>query len=1584
MPSAQFSDFLKKTLSRNEIDPLHQKIFNENLTAAAKKLPNVLDGEDYVSINTVREDDETQLSTITLVATDRPFLIDSFSAIVHAAGLRMKNLFHQSFFMNKEGKNKLSFAKSAKSSGIECDIIYAELSTVCLPKQEKSLKKTLETMLLDVRLATKDWQPMLEKLRAIKDEIRHIPASQAQYPLHEYEDFLQYLHDDSFTFLGYRQYAVEHKGKETKLTLKRDKGLGILSADRKPAFLGNDADMFSKDMRPFLKRTDLITISKIQKRSLVHRSVPIDVIAIKRTDHKGVVKKIDLFLGLFTSITYSRSIFTIPLVSNKINNIINSTNFKERTHNYRALVHILEKYPRDEVFQMDEETLASFAQKLLALQECQRIAMFPRIDVFERYISALVYVPRSVYDTRLRIIFSKILEESFDGTTSAFYTNMDDSMLVRVLFTITSDKGVDRKFNFDAIERRLINEGQDWSEKLATMLRSKYSDPAKAHELIERYSHAFPASYKELYEDYQATHDVRYLERILNKDGNDIELDLYESCTRGQSTECLRLKIYHKGKPITLSDILPIIGHMGLRVIAESPHSIKPAGEKSDIWIHDLSLESKDQSGAKIDVAEIKENFEETLLKLWHKEMEDDALNSLVTLANLSWRDVYLLRAYMKYMKQIRYQHGQAVIIKALNTHADIARNLTRLFEARFNPALKEDREKTTKKFVTAIKKQLEKVKRLEFDHVFRSMIDLIMNTVRTNFYQKGDADGLKPYISFKIKSKQIEEIPAPRPWAEIFVYSPGFEGVHLRGGPIARGGLRWSDRLDDFRTEVLGLMKAQMVKNGVIVPVGSKGGFVIKDMPEGISRDEFMERGIKAYKLFIGGLLDITDNLNKSKKIVPPKDVIRHDGDDAYLVVAADKGTASFSDIANGVARDYGFWLDDAFASGGSAGYDHKKMGITARGGWEAVKRHFREMGTNIQKEEFDVIGCGDMGGDVFGNGMLLSKHIRLIGAFNHLHIFCDPNPDAAKSFKERQRLFDNVLGWDQYDEKLLSKGGRIFNRNDKELTLTPEIQSRFGIEEKKISPFQLIHKMLKAETDLLWFGGIGTYIKSKSESHIDVSDKANDMLRVNASDVKAKVIGEGANLGVTQQGRIDFALSGGRINTDFIDNSAGVNSSDQEVNIKILLSHLFDPTNKTQETKRNKLLESMTEDVAEAVLTNNYQQTQALSLMGMNARDEFSYYMRLITQFEHRLDMDRALESLPTLEEAEIRYDTGESFTRPELATILCYAKIMFYNDLLASDVPDMDSAEGWLMDYFPEKLQKKYDDEIKEHSLRREIIATQITNSVVNRVGPSFIYRCAERTGAKAEDVVRAYLFVRQMLSLPSMWKEIEDLDNKLPASVQLKCFNEILHLVEHCMIWFLSRPALLKKEKVLTGDFCKHFDALIKLLPGILPDELTQKYDGRLAENKADGLTQSLAHRIALCQNLVSCLDIIKLCLDSNLSIKEAAELYYGLGDVLSIVWLRNQARGLQSDNSWDKEAIRGLIDQLFDSQSQIALHAIALKKESKDKTSVLNVWLDKKKNEVKAYSHLIDDLKSNSHTTLSMLTTAEQRVRSLFD
>ena len=1532
-----------------------------------------------IKIRTVTNETEGnsgRMTTIDFVGDDYAFLVDSIAAEINNNDFLIDLLVHPILYSQYDDNDTLTDVSDEPKEGyIQQSHIHIQIKDT--PPQEAldRLENGLHEIVKDVQLTNRDWPQMLECLAQAREDLANAKTRRPLSEVQQYCDFLDYLHKNNFTLLGYREYEFIQKNGELKSRTKKKSSLGLLHNEIRPAYISDCEEGLPRNLQEKRKNLAPLTISKTNRLSTVHRRVPMDAIAIKTYDADGNVKGEKLFLGLFTSVTYSRSVSDVPYLREKVQQVIELSGTIPDSHNRKALGHILEKYPRDELFQMEPSQLLEIATSIMRLQERQRIALYIRKDPFKRYISCLVYIPRDRFGTTLRKKMCAILEDELKGKCVNFSTSLDDSVFARVMFIINIKQSEEPKFDTDKLEKKLQEAGQTWQELLSAALAEHYQDEGYITEKAVKYGDAFPISYTTRYQAYQAVFDISKIEDALRTKA--LQLDLYktEKCSEHQ----LRLKVYTCGKPLNLSDVMPILGHLGLKAISEYPFEIRPDGDFDSVWMHDFLLETAEEN-APLNISEIKENFETGFVKIWDKQTENDSLGRLIPVANMTWHEVGILRTYVRYLKQIRFPLSRPYIEKTLNGHADISRMIVDLFLTYHDPSLK-DGEKKAEAIKANIEKALEHVESLDQDRIIRTITALVEATLRSNYFQTNDNGDKKSWLSMKFDCSKVPDMPQPRPYREIFVYSPKVEGVHLRGDKIARGGLRWSDRHDDFRTEVLGLMKAQMVKNSVIVPMGAKGGFVVKKATK--TRDEFMAEGIECYKTFIRGLLDITDN-RKGTKIVPPKNVKRRDGDDPYLVVAADKGTASFSDIANSLSQEYKFWLDDAFASGGSAGYDHKKMGITARGAWESVKLLFREMGHNTQEEPFDAVGVGDMGGDVFGNGMLLSKHIRLIGAFNHLHIFVDPNPDPAESWKERKRLFDNVKGWNEYNTKKLSKGGRIYDRHEKSLTLTPEIKERFDIDKDKVTPNELMRAILSAQTDLLWFGGIGTYIKATSETHADAGDKANDSIRLNASKIRAKVIGEGANLGTTQLGRIEFSKNGGLINTDFVDNSGGVNSSDLEVNIKILLSDVMsEQKHKMDIDVRNKLLEKMTDNVADLVLRNNYQQAQAISLASVNAKHNLQVHNDFIRELEREKGLSRALEGLPDEEAIEKRLTSGKGLTRPELCILLSYAKIGFTQDLLDSDIPDSPDMREWLISYFPDDLQEKYKEEILRHRLAKEIVATQMANSLVNRMGPTFLKEKMNKTGASVEQIAKAYLIVRDAFGLKSLWDSIEDLDNKVPAAVQFKAMHQIAKLSEHSISWFLTRYT----GKLDIGREIKHFTADIQTikecLPKRLPEELLNEVKARTEENIQDGLPKKLANEIALLPLLSSACDIIRISKDKNTDILETAQTYFEVGEKFQIYWLRSQALTLPTNTPWQYEASNGIIEQLYNAQAIITKRILTdISKPDKDTKSYTQSWVDSNPEHMQKLSSLFGALHKTAALDLAMLVTAQQRLNNL--
>ncbi|HXI86379.1 MAG TPA: NAD-glutamate dehydrogenase, partial [Parvularculaceae bacterium] len=1211
------------------------------------------------------------------------------------------------------------------------------------------------------------------------------PEGIARDDKREAVEFLKWLWDNRFAFLGVRRYRYSATNKGVEFAHEPSGDLGILKdSDRrilKSTY--SEAGHLSPAVEEFMRSGEAILVAKANAKSLVHRRVYMDYIGVKTYSADGKVNGEDRFVGLFTAEAYNRPASDIPLLRAKVRKVVEAAGFPPGGHNEKALINILETFPRDEMFQDDVETLGETALGILRLYKRPRVKLFMRRDRFERFISALVYVPREQFSSEVREAVGSLLATTFKGRLSAFYPFFGDAALVRVHYIIGLDPGAPQGPGIAELTRQIRTICRDWNDDFLDALRAAHHG-ATPRGLFQKYQRAFDAAYKEDNPASEALDDIHVFEHL---GGRSFHLRAFRWPENPPST--IRIKIYNRGGPVKLSTLIPTLENLGLSVSQESAYHVR-LGDEGEYWIHDFYSEEK--QGRDIDIGAVRKNIEEAMNAVLEGRAEDDGFNALVVDAGLNWREAWMLRAAAKYHLQAGFPFSQKYIEEALAKHPGIARDLIAVFHARFNPAGPKDpakREAEVERVEAKVLQSLEDVESLDEDRIMRRYLNLFSAMLRTNYYQRGEDNAPKTYISFKIDSSKIETLPDPRPYREIFVSGPRVDGVHLRFGPVARGGLRWSDRREDFRTEVLSLVKAQRVKNAVIVPTGSKGGFYPKQLPIG-DRAAIFEEGREAYKVFIRGLLDLTDNI-VGNEVKRPATMVLWDDPDPYLVVAADKGTATFSDTANAISAEYGFWLGDAFASGGSAGYDHKTMGITARGAWEAVKRHFREIGKDIQTEAFTAIGVGDMSGDVFGNGMLLSKHTKLVAAFDHRDIFIDPKPNAAKSWEERKRLFDLPRSsWQDYDKALISKGGGVFSRATKSIALTPEIKKLLGLDADKATPIELIRAILKAEVELFWLGGIGTYVKASHEDNAKVGDRGNDPLRINANEIRAQVIGEGANLGLTQAARIEFARAGGRLNTDAIDNSAGVDTSDHEVNIKILLSSAIEHGDLKSE-ERNPLLASMTEDVAAHVLRHNYEQTRALSIAESTAPQDLDGHTRLMAVFEREGRLDRAVEGLPDGETINGLRTRGLGLTRPELAVLLAYSKMWLFEALVDSNAPDDPLLESELFSYFPEPL-RCFSDAIVRHRLRREIIATRLSNEIVDTCGPSFPYRAVEATGARPAQVALAYEAARRILLLGHYAATADALDNKAPAALQTALYNAAVDLLREQLYKIISDP------------------------------------------------------------------------------------------------------------------------------------------------------------------------------------------------
>ena len=1456
------------------------------------------------------------LDRLEIVQDDAPFLVDSVMGEISAQGLSVRAMFHPIVEVRRDRAGlRGETGRLSKESMIQVilDPVGAD--------REAVLARGVAQTLSDVRLAVDDFQAMLALMGRTLAELQ---AAAPPSPAREEEvAFLSWLQAEHFVFLGARIYeyprlksggyaALEPLYRPTDgLGVLRDPERMVLRRAHEPAVLtGQVAERLAAD--------PALTVAKSNLRSRVHRRAYMDYVGIKRYGPDGRPVGEVRFVGLFTVEAYDQPTDAVPLVRAKVAHVLERARALVAAggHDEKRLRTIVENHPRDELFQMTEVELLEQALGVLHLEDRPRVRLFERRDPFGRFAAVLLFLPRDRYDSDLSAQAGQILAQGYGGRVSAAYPSFSEAPLARVHYVIGFTVGPRRWPDLRALEAAISEAAYTWGDRFAAAVRASGRTPEDVAETLALRRDAFPAGYRDRFTAAEALADVAVMEAFAPDEA--LKVRAYRLPTDNPLQ--FRFKLYRRGAPIPLADVLPILDHMGLKAQAEAGFPVGRPGEPP-IWIHDFEIE--DPRGARLVFEDIRQVFEDTVVAVWTGLTENDGFNRLVMELGAPWRDAALIRALARYRQQSGLDPTQRVQEAALACNPGVSRLILELFRTRLDPAFAGDlaaREAAGKRVMGEITEALQQVPALDDDRALRRLALLVQAIQRTNFYQPGPDGAPKPYISFKVASRELADLPAPKPYREIFVWGVDVEGVHLRFGPAARGGLRWSDRRDDFRTEVLGLVKAQQVKNAVIVPVGAKGGFFPKALPRDGAPDATRAAGVAAYQTFLRGLLDLTDNLSPAGKVVHPPGVVIHDGDDPYLVVAADKGTASFSDIANALAESYDFWLGDAFASGGSAGYDHKAMGITARGAWEAIKRHFRELGKDIQAEPFTVIGVGDMSGDVFGNGMLLSQQIRLQAAFDHRHIFLDPDPDPAASFQERKRLFALPRSsWADYDARLISRGGGVFPRSLKSIPLSAEVRTLLDIQAEALSPGELIAAILGARAELLYLGGIGTYVKSRMQSHAEVGDKANDAVRINGADLRVQVVGEGANLGVTQAGRIEFALAGGRIDTDAIDNSAGVDTSDHEVNIKILTGMLERAGQMTRK-RRDALLESMTEDVAAHVLAHNYDQTLALSLMEMDSAGELEPHARFMATLEAAGKLDRAVEGLPDGPTIAQRAQAGLGLARPELAVLLAYGKLELKRDLAASDTADDPFFEARLEAYFPKSL-RRWKEPIRQHRLRREIIATMIANDLVDRCGPSFASRLAAAAGADVRALVAGYEAAKIALHADAIWDEVAGLDGKIPAAAQMALFRRIGAGLRGATFW-LTRCAARERLTVaeLSGRYAPGFAALRRLMPGVLSAVERAAVQARIAELTSAGAPEDVAEAVAILQPLTTAVDLVDLAEAQDWPLPHVARLYHAAGEAFGFDRLRAAAGAFTVGDTFERTALRRLLEELLAAQT----------------------------------------------------------------
>ncbi|MGH1484930.1 MAG: NAD-glutamate dehydrogenase [Cellvibrionaceae bacterium] len=1511
-------------------------------------------------------------SILLLHHTDIRYLIDSVRNTLNQKQIKIHNVFHAyiSVERDKKGAIKKIGAQDKASQDKSNDelLLYVEVDHHSRSSDIKELNKAIDQTVIDVETVAQDYREMAGRIDTVADSLEVNSKDISAETIEETKTFLQWLKGGHFTFLAYDEYETNKEG----ISPVANSGLGLFRQHNQPK--AQLFEQMSQSQIEMASGNTPIIFSKSGHLSSVHRSAYSDYVVIKRFNKKGEITGGYRFMGLYKHNVYLNSANDIPVIRKKIQTILDNSNIPPETYNYAELSHILGTFPRDELFQADTDYLLDVGLNVLYIQERRKVKLFLRENVDKKFISAIFYAPRDRLNSRLREQVFELLSQYIDIESSITSTWFSESSLARCRFVFKLNTPLETALDEEALERKVIELARDWNEDLQVALSDAFGEE-RSVSLYRQYRHAFPPSYAEENSARIAVTDIERMQKLSEKNNGNLALSFYRAISSDENE--LKIKIYHQGTQLSLSDMIPVLENFGLKVIEEYPYDIEHKSET--FWIYNFTVDFP--SNPDIEPESFRELLSSAFIAVWSGHADNDDFNQLILKAGLNWRQVTMLRAYARYMKQISFGFSQKYIATSLVNHTDIAKKLIAFFDCRFNPE-KNRSEKTAQRIIEQLEGLFENVASLSEDRILRRFLELMQATLRTNLFQKAEGADYKEYLSLKLDPHLIKEIPLPRPKFEIFVYSPRVEGVHLRGGKVARGGLRWSDRTEDFRTEVLGLVKAQQVKNAVIVPVGAKGGFIAKRLPPASDRDAFWKEGIECYKLFIRGLLDLTDNL-KEGQVIPPKDLVRYDEDDTYLVVAADKGTATFSDIANEISNEYGHWLGDAFASGGSNGYDHKKMGITARGAWVSVQRHFREMGINIQEQAFTVVGIGDMSGDVFGNGMLLSEQIKLVGAFNHLHIFVDPDPDTASSFAERQRLFALPRStWEDYNSKLISKGGGIFSRAAKSITLSPEIRKLVNSDKKTVTPTELISLLLKAHVDMLWNGGIGTYVKASTEQHTDVGDKANDSLRVDANELQCKVVGEGGNLGLTQRARIEYGLMGGSMFTDFIDNAGGVDCSDHEVNIKILLDKQVTDGELT-EKQRNRRLESMTESVAELVLENNYRQTQAIALAYMEANRRTEEYRRVISYLESTGKLNRALEFLPEDDVLSERKSQQQGLSQPELSILISYVKADMKEALMNADLGDDNYLTQPVESAFPPVLVKNFGNEVRNHPLKKEIIATQVANDIFNHMGISYVDRMQQSTGASHSDIAKAYVAAKEIFSLNDIWSAIEALDYKVSSDLQYHMMLRVSRLVRRASRWLVKNH----RSQLDVANLIKLYESSIqdlrKKLPSILPEPLREQWQVAKEELVSMGAPDALAGTLASCEYLYDFLGVISASNSLSKDINIVASGFFALAEKLDLDDFSDHLENrMPTTTHWQAMARESLRDDLEWQQRQLTQNMLShtdCNEENVQET--VESWLAEQELLTARWKNMVLELNNHNDGDTSILSIA---IRELSD
>ncbi len=1502
----------------------------------------------------------SKFAVLEIVTLDRPFLVDSVSMVLNQVGCKVHHVVHPVFAVKRNASGGLQRIAAPLNAdfldGVFESFLHFEFDRPADESDFVEIEKRLRKVLKTIQVAVEDWRPIRVKMKEASKNLENELKRSDNTGLEDYAEFCNWLAAGNFSLFGYCEINWRKNG---RMTLNEKSVLGIFrDYDDLTTVMPIDA-LFAK------AKDQSILITKANSHSPIHRASYLDVIVIPKFSAAGNFTGIRAVAGLFSSTAYNGSASLIPLLRTKIKLVLQRSRFPETTHSIRVLTNIIDNYPRDLLFRISVDELFEDVAGTLELQERNRVRLFLRREPFGRFYSALVYIPHELFGRELRVKIEGILMESLKGKSSEFFATFSGSVLARIEYTIYVDKDSQPNVSLEEIQQRVQDAATTWRDSLHQATIERYGEDLGT-QYLRSFENAFSASFKEDYSPWVTAADLEKLSALSEQ--NDLIVSFFRTLQESDQRQ-MRLKLFSFKKQISPSDVLPVLENMGLWVKEERPYEITRSDDDY-IWMHDYSLRHSEERYAEHQ----RKDFEEAFSNIWRGDAENDQFNRLVLIAGLNWRQVSVLRAYSRYLKQIGHSFSDTYITNTLIANLAMTQSLIRYFELKFDPTSgTADKELT--KVREVMDSHLDAVSSLDEDVILRSYKNAMTSTIRTNYFCANKDGEPHNYLSFKIDCARIIKMPDPRPMYEIFVYSPRTEAVHLRGGKVARGGLRWSDRREDFRTEVLGLVKAQMVKNAVIVPVGSKGGFIVKRAPE--PGKSMLDEGIACYSIFIRGMLDITDNI-VDNKVVHPANVKRYDDDDPYFVVAADKGTATFSDIANGLSAEYGFWLGDAFASGGSVGYDHKAMGITARGAWESVKRHFRELGVDIQTTDFTVVGIGDMGGDVFGNGMLLSRHIQLVGAFNHIEIFLDPNPDCEASYKERQRLFTTPgLSWKDYDKTLISEGGGVFDRTAKAIDISPAVQRRLNIKKTKLTPNELMHAMLQAPIDLLWNGGIGTYVKASTESHADTENRSNDAIRVDGNELGAKVVGEGGNLGMTQLGRVEYCMHGGRCYTDSIDNSGGVDCSDHEVNIKILLNQVVNIGEMTAK-QREKMLREMTDEVAELVLESNYQQSQALSLLNVCSNDLLREHSQYIQELESSGELNPAIENLPDWQEIKRREGVGLGLKLPELSVLLAYSKMSLYEELLDSNMPEDAYLARDLHDYFPDRLSKAFSTEMDDHRLKREIIATYVTNNMINRVGPTFAYRMHELTSAAFADIARSYCAAREIFDMRTIWSSIEELDNKVPAQSQFEMLKFAAGLLERATIWLLRHRSHPLNIEETVKYYRNDVEALASELSNVLSREYTDQINVHLKNLLDNNVPEDLAQKVVQCIPLSTAMDIVEIIRQTGKSVAFVSSVYFDIGAKLELIWIRQQVANLPVENQWHGLAKSRLSDDIHAHQHAITSDAVKQARTDSPQQAV-KMWMESNRVGCRMLANIISEMKSITKIDFATLTVAISEV-----